>query len=75
MIIWQKRKRWGRIAPSLKISKELMKRIDKHCKVLAFKFPAVITGRVDAIIRILIKYTIIVTFAFYRAIYSVSKDT
>ena len=75
MIIWQKRKRWGRIAPSIKISKELMKRIDKHCKVLAFKFPAVITGRVDAIIRILIKYTIIVTFAFYRDIYSVSKDT
>ena len=52
-----------------------MKRIDKHCKVLASKFPAVIIGRVDAIIRILINYTIIVTFAFYRAIYSVSKDT
>ena len=27
-----------------------MKRIDDHCSLLAFKFPAVITGRVDAII-------------------------
>ena len=31
-----------------------MKRIDKHCKVLAFKFPAVIIGRVDAVIRSLV---------------------
>ena len=27
-----------------------MKRIDDHCSLLAFKFPAVITGRVDATI-------------------------
>ena len=47
VIIWQNRKRWGKITPSLNISMELTKRIDKQCKPLAFKFPAVITGRVD----------------------------
>ena len=30
-----------------------MKRNDEQCSLLALKFPAVITGRVDAIIRIL----------------------
>ena len=54
MKIWRKRKRWGGINPSLNISEELMKRNDEHCSLLVFKFPAVIvTGRVDAIIRIL----------------------
>ena len=53
MKIWRKRKLWGGINPSLNISEQLMKRNDEHCSLLAFKFPAVITGRVDAIIRIL----------------------
>ena len=48
--LWQKCKRWGKITPSRNISEVLMKRIDKHCSLLAFKFPAVITGRVNAII-------------------------
>ena len=31
-----------------------MKRIGKRCSLLAFNFPAVITGRVDAMIRSLV---------------------
>ena len=53
MKIWRKRKRWGGTNPLLNISEELMKRNDEQCSLLALKFPAVITGRVDAIIRIL----------------------
>ena len=53
MKLWQKHKRWDGITPSLNISEVLIKRIDKHCSLLAFKFPAVITEKVDASIRIL----------------------
>ena len=41
--IWQRRKRWSRITPSLNISNVLMRRNDKHCGLLAFKFSALIT--------------------------------
>ena len=42
-----------------------MKIIDKHCSLLAFKFPAVITGRVDASIRSLIYDHCNFRFNFY----------
>ena len=41
--IWQRRKRWSRITPSLNISNVLMRRNDKHCGLLTFKFSALIT--------------------------------
>ena len=47
----QKRRRWGRVTPLLNISEEPKKRIDEHYSLLAFKFPSVITEKVDVIIR------------------------